>query len=233
MKRNDFENVDILGLYFKDIKRTKCLTREKEAELSKKIQEGDRNALNELVEANLKFVVSMAKKYANSGVPMSDLISEGNLALYKAAEKFDPAMKKKFITYAVWWVRSYMNDCVKQFKGNGEEYSVDDYTMSLAEESDGGSFEDMVNDDFEEKITNIQSRGMVIDELVSCLQERELKILSLYFGLYGNKEMTLKEISDEMNMSSERVRQIVNNSITKLKANALMSDNFEEYKDLC
>ena len=233
MKRNDFENVDILGLYFKDIKHTKGLTREKEAELSKKIQEGDRNALNELVEANLKFVVSMAKKYANSGVPMSDLISEGNLALYKAAEKFDPAMNKKFITYAVWWVRSYMNDCVKQFKGNGEEYSVDDYAMSLAEESDGGSFEDMVNDDFEEKMTNIQSRGMVIDELVSCLQERELKILSLYFGLYGNKEMTLKEISDEMNMSSERVRQIVNNSITKLKANALMSDNFEEYKDLC
>lgn len=233
MKHNDFENINTIGLYFKDIKNTKALSREKEKELAQKIKEGDKEALNTLVEANLKFVVTVARQYANSGVPMSDLISEGNLALYRAAEKFDPSKDKKFITYAVWWVRSYMKDCIKKYNGNGEEYCVDDYVMTLAEENDTEFGCDTINTDFEEKITDIQSRGMVIDELTSCLQERELKILSLYYGLYGNKEMTLKEISDEMNMSSERVRQIVNTSIIKLKANALRSENFEEYKELC
>lgn len=232
MKRNDFENVDTIGLYFKDIKHTKSLSRDKEKELAQKIKEGDKEALNALVEANLKFVVTVAKQYANSGVPMSELISEGNLALYRAAEKFDPSMNKKFITYAVWWIRSYMKDCIKQYNGNGEEFTTDDYTIAQIEENDSSFRGETINTDFEEKITDIQSRGMAIDDLTSCLQERELKILSLYYGLYGNKEMTLKEISDEMNMSSERVRQIVNTSIVKLKANVLASDNFEEYKDL-
>ena len=73
---------------------------------------------------------------------------------------------------------------------------------------------------------------MAVDELMECLQDRENKILSLYFGLHGEKQMNLKEISEEMNISSERVRQIVNTSITKLKANALGGEHFDEFKDL-
>ena len=233
MAKNDANSTENLQPYFKGIKHSKGLTREQEAELGKRIQEGDKTAITELVEANLQFVVRTAKQFVGSGVPLEDLISEGNLGLYKAAEKFDYTKGKKFITYAVWWIRAYIQDAIKLYKGYSDEVSLEDYTncSDYGEETYEESAE-IVNNEYEEKITDIQSRGMAVNELMECLQDRETKILSLYFGLHGEKEMNLKEIGEEMNMSSERVRQIVNTSITKLKANALASDHFEEYRDL-
>jgi RNA polymerase sigma factor (sigma-70 family) len=119
------------------------------------------------------------------------------------------------------------------YKGSPDEISMEDYMnpKDYDEESYDDS-PDPINNEYEEKLTDIQSRGMVVDELLSCLQEREIKILESYFGLHGEKQKSLKEISTEMNMSSERVRQIVNNSITHLKYNVLAGDYFNEYKDL-
>lgn len=233
MARYDTNYVEGLQPYFKSIKNSKGLSREKEAELGKRIQEGDKSAINELVEANLQFVVRTAKQYSNSGVPLEDLISEGNFGLYKAAEKFDYTKGKKFITYAVWWIKSYIQDAIKQYKGSSDEVSIEEYMKfgDYGEETYEESAE-IVNNEYEEKLTDIQSRGMAVDELMECLQDRENKILSLYFGLHGEKQMNLKEISEEMNISSERVRQIVNTSITKLKANALGGEHFDEFKDL-
>ena len=233
MAKNDANSTDKLQTYFKGIKHCKGLTREQEAELGKRIQAGDKSAITELVEANLQFVVRTAKQYVGSGVPLDDLISEGNFGLYRAAEKFDYTKGKKFITYAVWWIKSYIQDAIKQYKGCSDEVSLEDYMKysDYGEETYEESAE-IVNNEYEEKITDIQSRGMAVDELMECLQERENKILSLYFGLHGEKQMNLKEISEEMNISSERVRQIVNTSITKMKASALGSDHFEEFRDL-
>jgi RNA polymerase primary sigma factor len=95
---------DPLAQYFRDISTLSTLTREEEVKLARRIQQGDREALRELVEGNLRFVVSVAKKYNHSNIPLIDLINEGNIGLIRAAEKFDPDRGVKFITYAVWWV---------------------------------------------------------------------------------------------------------------------------------
>lgn len=233
MARNETNTSDKLQTYFKSIKNSKGLSRKDEAELGKRIQEGDKEALTKLVESNLQFVVKTARNYVGSGVPLDDLISEGNLGLYKAAEKFDYTKGKKFITYAVWWIKSYIQDAIKEYKGHNEEISLDDYINSsdYDDETYNESAE-IINNEYEERITDIQSRGTAVEELMDCLQERENKILSLYFGLHGNKPMNLKEISDKMDISSERVRQIVNTSITKMKANVLAGDNFDEFREL-
>lgn len=227
------ESYEILEPYFKEIKDSKGLTRDKEYELGKRIANGDRTAINELVESNLQFVVRTAKQFAGCGIPMEDLISEGNLGLFRAAEKFDYTKGKKFITYAVWWIRSYIQDAIRNYNRNPNEVSIEDYMdYDCVETESYKESAEMVNAEYEEKIMDIQSRGMVVDELMKCLQERESKILSLYFGLNGVPQMNLKEISEEMKISSERVRQIVNTSITKMKANALMDEHFNEYREL-
>ena len=221
--------------YFNDIKDTPTLTREQEAELAKRIENGDRDAINELVQANLKFVINIAKGYRVSGVPFSDLIMEGNLGLYKAAEKYDYKKGTKFITYAVWWIRYYISEAINKFNGNGEEVLTDDYTINCAEENvtDYDPYEfDSINQEFENDVTEIQSKTQAVDELMSCLKERECKILKMYFGLDGNQEKTLTEIGKEFKMSSERVRQIVGTSLTKLKSAAVGNDEYFSFKEL-
>lgn len=233
MSQTSEKNVENIEFYFKSIKNSKGLSRKEEAEIGKRIQDGDKNAISELVEANLQFVVKTAKQFIGNGVSLEDLISEGNLALYRAAEKFDYTKGKKFITYAVWWIKSYMQEAVKSYRNKGLEVSIDDrFNFDTGDDESYCEGGESINAAYEEKVTDIQSRGMAVDELLSCLQERENKILSLYFGLHGEKQKNLKEISKEMGMSSERVRQIVKTSIVKLKANALGSDYFEDYKDL-
>src|SRR5256885_1013143 len=109
MKTVPFERVvagpDTLRLYLKDISRFPQLTPDEEKDLGSRIQKGDEEAFQKLIEANLRFVVAMAKKYSRSGYPLHELINEGNLGLIEAASRFDPSRNVRFITYASWWIR--------------------------------------------------------------------------------------------------------------------------------
>lgn len=103
--RISFNNESVVSKYYKDVKQTKSISPQREIELAIKIQNGDETAIAELVEANLRFVISIAKDYQNNGLSLADLISEGNYGLIKAAHKFDPTKGFKFISYAVWWIK--------------------------------------------------------------------------------------------------------------------------------
>jgi RNA polymerase primary sigma factor len=228
-----YERIEELDIYFSDVKRyAKRLTREQERELAYRIQGGDEDAINQLVKHNLKFVVSIAKKYRSmTDVSFADLISEGNVGLIKAARKFDPSRNIRFSTYAVWWIKASINECINSYKGNIEYNFVDDMQMMNISEKE--CFYDEINSDFEKEMNNLQSRQSAIEDLVRCLEERERKIIMLSYGLGDVKrEMNLEEISKEMSLTKERVRQIKDNAIVKLKCEALCSDEYDTYKDL-
>lgn len=218
-KNLGYEHVQELSTYFNDIQNIRRLTRREEQILSEKIQKGDEQALNKLVYHNLKFVVNIAKNYRNSNVPFADIISEGNLGLIRAAHKFDSSKGVKFISYAVWWIKNSINECIEKYNRDNETLSYDDYTIDKCTDLDN-KFE-QINEDFEEKINNIQSRKDAIESLMKCLHEREIKILTLFFGLNGGREMTLEEVGKEMCLTNERVRQIKDSALSKLKCEVL------------
>ena len=218
-KNLGYEHVQELSTYFNDIQNIRRLTRREEQILSEKIQKGDEQALNKLVYHNLKFVVNIAKNYRNNNVPFADIISEGNLGLIRAAHKFDSTKGVKFISYAVWWIKNSINECIEKYNRYNETLSYDDYTINKCTDLDN-KFE-QINEDFEEKINNIQSRKDAIESLMKCLHEREIKILTLFFGLNGGREMTLEEVGKEMCLTNERVRQIKDSALSKLKCEVL------------
>lgn len=224
VKANDYEAE--IDYYFESLKPYEKLTKEQERELGFKIQQGDRKALNKLVEHNLRFVVNIAKGYRERGVPFADLISEGNLGLIHAASKYDPNKDIRFISYAVWWVRCYINDFIES-QINNSEVSTDDYT-------DYQYREDQINTEFEENLNSLNDRKSTIADLLICLKDRERKVIQMSFGLNGEREMTLDEISKVTDLSMERVRQIKDNAIMKLKCEVLSrpSIDFKEIRML-
>lgn len=231
-KNIGYEHIEELDSYFNEIQNIRRLTSKEEKILSIKIQEGNKNALNKLVYHNLRFVVNIAKNYRDRGVPFADLISEGNLGLIRAASKFDGDKNVKFISYAVWWIKNSINECIETYNRNKESISYEDYVFD--NHSKIKYQFDLVNEDFENKINDIQSRKDTIDALLKCLHEREIKILTLFYGLGDGKEMTLDEVGKEMNLTNERVRQIKDGALTKLKCNVLTysDDEIETFKSL-
>ena len=225
VKPNDYE--EEIEYYFYSLRNYKQLTREEERDLAIKIQNGDDKALNKLVEHNLRFVVKVAKGYRDKGVSFADLISEGNLGLIHAAKKFDPNKDIKFVSYAVWWIRCYINDFITEHTVNNKEISTDTYTSYQYHE-------DFINEKFEENLNNLNDRNSTIADLLICLKDRERDIIQMSFGLNGEKEMTLDEISKVTDLSMERVRQIKDNAIMKLKCEVLSrpTDEFNEIKML-
>ena len=228
-----YEYIEELDTYFKEVEKYKRkLTREEEKELGYRIQGGDEEAVDILVKHNLRFVVSVAKKYRKyTDVSFADLISEGNIGLIKAAHKFNPDRNVKFSCFAVWWIKASINECIESYKGKLEYNVVDDY--QIVNLSDKDNLYDSVNEEFEKKMTNLQSRKSAIEDLVECLEDRERKIIMLFFGLGETaREMNLDEISKEMSITKERVRQIKDAALVKLKCEALSSDEFNTYRDL-
>lgn len=223
---NGFEYVEGLTSYFKEIQNIRKLTTNEEKALAKKIQHGDKDALNKLVRHNLRFVVSIAKHYRDRGVPFSDLISEGNFGLIQAASKFNPDKNVKFITYAVWWIKhailEYIDNSIYLIN------SVEPQDNTMLNELDVDYKTDTINEDFETAINNIQSRKDTIKLITKCLQDREIQVLTLFFGLNDGREMTLEEVGKTMNLTNERVRQIKDCAISKIKCNVL---NYSE-KDI-
>lgn len=257
-----------LGLYLKEISNSKALCSEEEAVLAVRIRQGDRDALNRLIRANLKFVVSVCKNYQNQGLPLVDLINEGNLGLIRAAKRFDETKHFKFISYAVWWVRQAILQSLaehsriiklppnrvgtihkmgkkisvlEQELGRSPTHSelakslgvkesdiqdvikISSPYMSLDAPIQGGEDSkliDVLKDD------NLESPedGVLHDSLkkeilgiLSTLDEKEKDVVRLYFGIGVDTAYTLEEIGQKFNLTRERVRQIKEKAIKRLK----------------
>lgn len=258
---------DSISKYLKDVRKIDMISAEEEAELAEKVAEGDPKATEKLVSSNLRFVISVAKEYQNQGLPLSDLISEGNLGLIKAAAKFDPTRGFRFISYAVWWVKQSIiqslndnartvrlpvnvtnnvsklkkemakfeqehgrkattNDTLTDNKGNILDMSLLLHPTcgSLNEKinEDGDEVMDVIADDsFSRPDEDIYTDEVLKNELndtLSVLSDRERKIIEMYFGMDGSS-MTLEQIGDEYGLTKERIRQIKEKALRKLKNN--------------
>jgi RNA polymerase primary sigma factor len=263
-------NRDTLSLdkYLHEIGKVELLSAEEEVELAKKIRKGDRESLDKLVKANLRFVVSVAKQYQNQGLSLPDLINEGNLGLIKAAERFDETRGFKFISYAVWWIRQSIlqalaeqsrivrlplnkigsiNKINKAINKLEQEFQREPTIEEIAEliESKSDFIEEALNFSnvhvsmdaplYDEEMSNMydvilnndspspdnelidNSLRKEIERSLSTLGQREADILRYYFGLNGYPPYTLEEIGDEFGLTRERVRQIKEKAIKKLK----------------
>lgn len=259
-----------LDKYLHEIGKVGLLSAEKEVELAKRIRKGDREALEELIKANLRFVVSVSKQYQNQGLSLPDLINEGNLGLIKAAQRFDETRGFKFISYAVWWIRQSIlqalaeqarivrlplnkigsiNKINRTFSKLEQEYqreptpeeiarmletssdavedamNVSSHHISmdapLRDEDDNSLYDIMLNDDSPSPDNGLINNSLrkEIERTLSTLGEREGDILKYYFGLCGYPHYTLEEIGEVFGLTRERVRQIKEKSIKKLKNN--------------
>ncbi len=256
-----------LDKYLQEIGREELLSVDEEVELAQRIRQGDERALDRLVCANLRFVVSVAKQYQNQGLSLPDLINEGNVGLIKAAQKFDETRGFKFISYAVWWIRqsilqalaeqsrivrlplnqvgslNKINKAISKFeqdfqrKPSSEELSeildidVDKISESVSvngrhtsldapfSDSEDNSLMDVLTDSDApntDSSLNQESLSVEVDRALSQLSPRERDILKMFFGI-GGQEMTLEEIALKFDLTRERVRQIKEKAIRRLK----------------
>jgi len=258
-----------LEVYFRDINRYDLIDRNEEVLLAERIRAGDDEALQCLVRANLRFVVSVAKKYINQGLMLSDLINEGNLGLLKAAHRFDEKRGFRFISYAVWWIRQAImqalldksrtirlpqNQTALLIKINRKrselqhegcpnpsvgqiaerlgvapakvDYALDSDRTEVALESEGAAGGDrplaevLADENQPAPDFAVLQQGLR-DDVKSCLEslsERESQIIIQYFGLSFEEAQTLQVIGERMGLTRERIRQIKEKSLAKLRS---------------
>jgi len=261
-------NNDSLDRYLNDIAKLPMLTPEEESELAHKAKNGDEKALQKLVEANLRFVVSVAKQFQNQGLSLPDLINEGNIGLIKAAQKYDPSRGFKFISYAVWWIRQTIMQAILNKsklvripinkKGSITQISkaINDFEQKHQRLPDADELEEIVkikssvikdmltrrtkdtsldnqinsedgftlldvmadeNSPKPDEALQDEALKQELQELLSRLPEREAEILRCYFGLDGCTRMNLQEIGEKFNLTRERVRQIRDRTLRRLR----------------
>ena len=260
---------NILGTYLNEINRIPLLTKEEECELAKAAASGNIAARNKLINSNLRFVVSVAKKYQGQGIVLDDLISEGNIGLINAVERFDADMGFHFISYAVWWIRqsilkalyeksrlirlpaNRVNELMQIEKvkkilceQNGSERETEEIARVLGMDSDhiddilavSGeviSLEKKVNtekgtsplSDFVEDTRYDQpeqeainhSLQNAIEDVLETLEDKEADVIRLRYGLGKRPPMSLKELGSRLNLSKERIRQIEEKALLRLK----------------
>ncbi len=268
-----------LDKYLQEIGKVELLTPEEEIELAIQIKDGNQNALEKLVKANLRFVVSVAKQYQNQGLSLGDLINEGNLGLIKAAKRFDETRGFKFISYAVWWIRQSilqalaeqsrivrlplnrvgaLNKIGKAYSNLEQEYEREPNANELASELEMDINEisdtlkisgrhvsmdapfsqgeenrllDVLSNDAQPSPDNTlmsDSLRNEIERALLTLSEREAEVIKLYFGLNKEHSLTLEEIGEKFNLTRERVRQIKEKAIRRLR-HASRSKNLRSY----
>jgi len=257
-----------LDLYLKEISTVELITQEEEVELAKRIRQGDEEALHQLMKANLRFVVSVAKQYRNQGLSLADLINEGNLGLIKAALRFDESKGYKFISYAVWWIRQSilqalaehsrivrlplnragtMHKIGKQSDQLGQRYGreptaqeiADELSMSVEEVNEtlrvsgqhlsldmsfSGDDGNRLLDFLEDELAPAPDEGL-LDETLSTdvaqalesLTPREQEVMTLYYGINRDRPCTLEEIGQHLGLTRERVRQIKEKALKRLR----------------
>jgi RNA polymerase primary sigma factor len=260
---------DSLQLFLKDIGKVDLLTAAQEVELAKRIERGEHRAKQEMVEANLRLVVSIAKKYRNQGLPFLDLIQEGTIGLVRAAEKFDHRKGFKFSTYATWWIRQAvaraladkartirmpvhivekLNKIVRSERKLRAELGREPSSTEIArdveltpaeveqirrssqapvslekpvgdeEESEFGHFLTDENEPLPEEVAEVEMRKATLQRVLGTLSVRERRVLELRYGLNGEHPRTLDEVGKTFNVTRERIRQIENQSLKKLRA---------------
>jgi RNA polymerase primary sigma factor len=264
-------HTDALQAFLKDIGKVDLLTAAQEVQLAKRIERGEPGAQHEMVEANLRLVVSIAKRYRNQGLPFLDLIQEGTFGLVRAVEKFDHRRGFKFSTYATWWIRQAVSRALadkartirmpahiverlnrirqSQRRLHGQfgrepttaEIAADvDLCVSEVEqilhsaqapisletpvgEEGEAEFGDLLTDENTPLPEEVADTGFRIDALAECLATltfRERRVLELRYGLNGESPSTLEEVSKVFSVTRERIRQIENSSLRKLRAPA-------------
>ena len=262
-------STDSLQLFLKDIGKVPLLTAAQEVELSKRIERGDHRAKQQMVEANLRLVVSIAKNYRNQGLPFLDLIQEGTIGLVRAAEKFDYRKGFKFSTYATWWIRQAvaraladkartirmpvhvvekLNKIVRSERKLRAELGREPTTPEIAtdldltldevehirrsaqtpvslekpvgdeEESEFGHFLTDETAPLPEEAAEVTMRKEALRAILGTLSQRERRVLELRYGLDGEQPRTLDEVGRTFNVTRERIRQIENQCLKKLRA---------------
>lgn len=257
-----------LDRYLQEIGKVSLITPDEEVELAKRIQNGDQRALEKLTQANLRFVVSVAKQYQNQGLSLGDLINEGNLGLIKAAKRFDETRGFKFISYAVWWIRQSilqalaeqsrivrlplnrvgaLNKIGKELSKLEQEYerlpSASELSESLemtvnevsdtlkisgrhlsvdapfAQGEDNRLLDVLANDETPNPDLELMSESLKveIERALSKLSTREAEVIRLYFGIGREHSLTLEEIGERFDLTRERVRQIKEKALRKLR----------------
>jgi RNA polymerase primary sigma factor len=263
---------DSLEKYLQEIGKVEMVTPEEEVILAQKIRQGDQAALERLVSANLRFVVSVAKQYQNKSLSLNDLINEGNLGLVKAAQRFDESKGFKFISYAVWWIRQSIIKALaeqsrlvrlpsnklgslmkinKAFSDLEQQYEREPSPEELAEfldakpeeivntlgisgthvsfdapfqEGESNSLLDVIEDGNAEqadrRMEYQESLRKETEISLASLSKTQRDVIKLHFGLGGGEAMSLDDIGESLNLSKERVRQIRDQAITKLRSSS-------------
>lgn len=213
----------ILNKYLDEIGRGQLLTEEEEQRLSARILKGDERALNRLVEANLKFVVAIARQYQGRGLSMDDLVSEGNLGLIKAAGKYDATRGLRFVNYAVVFVRQQIEKALKvESSEQRVESGKDGYSRSvdapLGTKTNMSLLSVLVDSNSplaDERVYN-STVERAVEYALRSLDERESQVVNAYFGI-GQDHLTMAEIAVDMGLKRERVRQIRDRAIRRLR----------------
>ena len=231
---NDFTKT--VRVYYDDLKKYKPLTKAKERRLLKKCKKGNLKAKNEILESNLRFVFDIARHYTGRGVPISELISDGNMGLLKAIDKFDESKDVKFISYAVWWIRQAMLESIKKKNAINfveiEPNTDNDVSMDkklIEDDEDDTSFNNDFSNENDEKESEIKiGQKNIVIKLLNVLDERERDVIESYYGINDKKELTLTDIGKKYNLSSERVIQIKKKVLMKLRTKMLLL-NYSDY----
>jgi RNA polymerase primary sigma factor len=263
-----YESDSSLKLYLREISKTPLLTPEEEVELAARIKKGDKKARTHMINSNLRLVVKIAQDYSGYGLPISDLISEGNIGLMKAVERFDPAKGGKLSTYAAWWIKQsikralanqsktirlpvHMVDKIAKMRristilaeALGREPTEEELAEEIGlprrklamlrqasqrptsldapiNEGEATEYGEVIGDERAgnplEMLADKNLAGQ-LDGLLSVLDDRERKIIDERFGLTGKKPLTLEEVGREFGVTRERIRQLQNSALTKMR----------------
>jgi RNA polymerase primary sigma factor len=263
-----YDSDSSLKLYLKEISRTPLLTVEEEIELAERIKNGDPDARAHMIRANLRLVVKIAQDYSNYGLPVTDLISEGNIGLMKAVERFDPEKGGKLSTYAAWWIKQsikralanqsktirlpvHMVDKIAKMRRIStmlaevlgreptDEELADEVGLprrklamlkqasqrptsldAPVNEGEATEYGEIICDERAENPLDMLADKNLhgeIDGLLAMLDDRERRIIDDRFGLKGKKPMTLEEVGREFGVTRERIRQLQNSALTKMR----------------
>ena len=263
-----YESEGSLKLYLREISKTPLLTAQEELDLSQRIKQGDPEARSQMIRANLRLVVKIAKDYANYGIPVTDLISEGNIGLMKAVERFDPEKGGKLSTYAAWWIKQsikralanqsktirlpvHMVDKIAKMRRIAtmltevmgreptdeelaDEIGVPRRKLALLRQAshrptsldspinvgEATEYGEVIGDERAVNPLDMLADKNIhaeLDGLLDVLDERERRIIDKRFGLNGRKALTLEEVGREFGVTRERIRQLQNSALTKMR----------------